>query len=398
MHTFDHHNGVVHHNGDGQHHGREGEQVDGEADEVECEEGTYQGHGDGNSGYEGTAEVLQEEEHHDKHEDEGFDKRLDHFVDRGKEEVVHALCHLDFQSFGKVLLAVGEQGFHVFYNLRSVGACNLHHDARYRAVTVYATGEGVGRTAKFHTGHVLHPDHVAVGRGADDHVLKFRRLAKATFVAEGVLEGLVLALADVARCSLNVLFGEYARDVRGHEVVFGHLFGVEPDTHGVVGAHHHGVAHTLHALHLGNDVDFRVVLDEVRFVLVRSVHDRENHEHGALALLRNHTDAGYFRGEQTLCLRNAVLHVHGGHVGVGALLEGDLDGSVTRVGGGGRHVVHVFHTVHLLLDGGNHGVQHSLGIGTRVRGANLYRRRCNVGVLRNGERNQAQHTQDDDYH
>ena len=333
MHAFHHHDGIVHHNGNGQHHGRKRQQVEREADHVEQEEGTNQGYRDGNGRNERAAEVLQEEEHHDKHEDKRLDKRLDHFVDRGKEEVVYALGHFDFHTFGQILPTVFKQGFDVLYNLCGVGAGNLHHDTRYGTVSVHAAGEGVGAASQFHLGHILHPYHIAVSRGTDNHVLKVGCFAQAAFVAQGILEGLVFSLTDGTGSRFDVLFRQNAGNVRRHQVVFRHFFGIQPDTHGIVGTHHHGVAHTLDTLHLGDDVDFGVVLDKVGRIFIGHVHDGENYQHGALAFLRNHTDLGNFRRQQALCLGHTVLHVHRSHIRVGALFESNVDGGVTGVGG-----------------------------------------------------------------
>ena len=301
MHAFHHHDGIVHHDSNGQHHGRKRQQVERETNDVEQEEGTNQGYWDGNCRDECAAEVLQEEEHHNEHEDKRLDKRLDNFVDRGKEEVVYALGHFDFHAFGQILPAVFKQCFNVLNNLCGVGAGNLHHDTRYGTVSVHAAGEGVGATSQFYLGHILHTDDVTVSRRTDNHVLKVGCFAQAAFVAQGILECLVFAFADGTGSSFDVLFRQNAGNVRRHQVVFRHFFGIQPDTHRVVGTHHHGIAHTLDTLHLGDDVDFGVVLDEVRRVFICHVDDGENNQHGALAFLCNHTDLGNFRRQQTLC-------------------------------------------------------------------------------------------------
>ena len=81
MHGLDHHNGIIHHNGDGQQQGRQHKQVDGEAHQVEEEEGTDERYRNGNQRDKRRAPVLQEHIHHDEHQDECEDKREYHLLD-----------------------------------------------------------------------------------------------------------------------------------------------------------------------------------------------------------------------------------------------------------------------------------------------------------------------------
>ena len=394
--TFHDHNRVIDHNRNCKHHRGEGEEVEREADEVEHEERTNQRHRDGDGGNDGASEVLQEDEDHDEHEDECLDERLDDFMDGGEEEVVHVLCDADAQSVGHVFLAFVEQGDDVVHNLGCVGACNLHDDTRHGAVTVHASGERVGASAEFHSCHVFDADDCAVGVGADDHVLKLRGFGQTTFVAERILERLVLSFSDASRCGFDVLFSQDGGDVGRHEVVFRHFLRLEPDSHGVISTHHHRVADTFHTLHLRNDVNLGVVLNEVRSVFVSFVHDGEDDEHGALSLLCDDADLCHFGGEETLCFCHAVLDVDGSHVGVSPLLEGDADVGGTGVGGGGRHVVHVFHTVDLFFQRRDDRVQHGLCVGTGVGGADLDGGRSDVRILSNRQRDKTEHTENHD--
>ena len=323
MNAFNHHNRVVHHNSNGQHHSGKGEQVDGEANQIEQEEGTNQGHGDGNGGNQRRAEVLEEDKYYQEHQNKGFDKGLDNLVDRGEEEVVGILCHVDDKTIGKVLLAFVKQHLNVLNNLRSVTTSRLHDHTGHGVVAVHAAGEAVGHTTEFYFGNILQAKHSTVSQRLDDEVLKLARLLQASLVAKGILEGLVFALADRTRSGFDVLLGKDARDVGRHEVVLGHLLGIEPNTHGVVGTHHVGITHTLHTLNLRDEVNLCVVLNEGIVVFILLVHDGEDNQHGGLALLRDDTHAGNFGGQEALGLADAVLHVHGSHIRVSALLEGD---------------------------------------------------------------------------
>ena len=54
-------------------------------------------------------------------------------------------------------------------------------------------------------------------------------------------------------------------------MVLRHDVGLEPYTHRVVGTHDHHIAHTVDTLHLGDNVDLHVVLDEFLRVLAAGV-------------------------------------------------------------------------------------------------------------------------------
>ena len=78
---------------------------------------------------------------------------------------------------------------------------------------------------------------------------------------------------------------------------------------------------------------------------------------------------------------HAVLHIHGGLVGVGSLFEIDVDFRAAVRAGRGGHVHHVFHTVHLLFDGHDDGLLHRTGVRAAVVGRDNHHGRGDVGVL-----------------
>ena len=394
MDALDHHYRVVHHDGDGQYQGTQRQKVQAEADEINGEERTNQRHRDGYGRDECGAQVLQEDVHHEEDEYECFDERLYHFVDGCEEEVVGALRDVDVQARGQGRLGFFQEFFDVLDDLRGVGAGRLEHDTRNTVVAVNLVGEAIGGAAELYARNVFEAQDFTVLVGTDHHVLKLGNLLQASLVAQGVLERLVLAFADRTGSGLDVLFGQSVRDIRGRQVVLCHLFGLQPDAHRIVGTHHHGVAHTGHALYLGNEVDLRVVFDKRHAVFIRFVVKREDHQHTVLTLLRDDAHAGHLGGQQALGLRYAVLHVHGCHVGVDTLLEGDRNTRLARVRSRGAHVVHVLHAVYLLFERGDNAVEHRLCVGTRVSGRHGDRRGRNVGVLRDRKGQQSQETQD----
>ena len=92
---------------------------------------------------------------------------------------------------------------------------------------------------------------------------------------------------------------------------------------------------------------------------------------------------------------HAVLHVDGRHVGVGALTEKDRYLRVTIIGSFGNHVVHVFHPVDGVFQGGNHAVENGARVGPGIAGGNADGGWGDVGILLHGQRHQADNPQDD---
>jgi hypothetical protein len=77
-----HHDSIIHHNTNGQYECKQSKQVDTETKQLHEEEGTNDSyrHSDGRD--QRRAEILQEDEHHNKHEDECFYQGGFHLADR----------------------------------------------------------------------------------------------------------------------------------------------------------------------------------------------------------------------------------------------------------------------------------------------------------------------------
>ena len=303
MHRLDHHDGIVHHDGNGQEQGREHQQVDGEAENPEEEEGTEQGHRNGNHRNQRRAEVLQEHVHHKEHKQQGDDQRENHLLDRREEELGHVHVDLVLQArrerFGLFL----QLSLHVGGNLGGVGAGNLLHHTHHRRVAVVLHRHTIVETSQFHLGHILEIEGLTVGIAADDDVSILLGSLQTTLVAHHVLEGHIALLTELTRCGLDILFGQRSRHVGGHHVILLHFVGLQPYTHGV-GLHtrRHHATHTVDTLDGGNDVDIVVVGQEL--IVISSVLRGEGKHDDVRSLLLGdgHTHLGHFGGQECLCL------------------------------------------------------------------------------------------------
>ena len=396
MDTLDDDDRIVDHNRNSQHHRAEGQQVHTEPDQVKHKEGTDQRHRDGNHRDQCRAEILQEDVHDDHHEQEGLQQRFDHLFDRCEEEIVRTHQHLFLDTGRKRIFDALEVFLDVLDNGRSIRTGGLEDNHRHTRMPIHIITESVSQTAQLNIGDILEPQHFAVGIGSDHDILELLLGLQAPLIAHHILERLVAQLAELAGRSLDILFGQRRRHVGRHQFVLGHHIGLEPDTHRVVGTHHHRIAHTGNTLNLGHDVDVRIVFEELLVVPVVGTVKREDQQHTGLSLLGDDTDLRYLGRQETLRLGHTVLHVDGRHVGVDTLLEVDGDRRITGIGGGGGHVIHVLHTVDLLLQRSDHAVQHSLGVRTGIGGIHPDRRGGDIGILLHRQRHQPQQAQDDD--
>ena len=116
-------------------------------------------------------------------------------------------------------------------------------------------------------------------------------------------------------------------------------------------------------------------------IIVALTHHGVDLQHGSLALECGDTDHGHLLWQQALCHRHTVLHVHGSHVGVRALLKVYRYGGRTAIGGVGGHVCHVLHAVDALFEWLDNSLGDSLGRGTGIGCIDHNCRRGYVGKL-----------------
>ena len=380
VHGLDHHDGVVHHDGDGQQQGRQRQQVDGEAEYLQEEERTDQRDRHSDERGERRAPVLQEDVDDEEHQQQGEDEGEDHLFDRSIEELRHVVVDLIVHARREQLGLFFQLLLHVDGYLVGVRTGNLLHHTHHRRDVVVLHRDGVLQSAQLDLGHVLQLQRRAVGVALDDDVAKLLGCLQSTRIAHGILIGHVGTLTERTRGGLDVLFGQNAGDVGGHQAVLFHHLRLQPDAHRVgLHARRHHVAHALYTLDGRNDVDVRIVGQEL--VVVASVARQGEHHHlRGLTLHHRDTNLRHLSGQQGLSLLHAVLYVDGTHVGVHALTEEDAQ-TGRSAGCRRRDVVHALHTVDTLFQRHEHGVLHRLGIGTRIAGEDDYRRRCDVWIL-----------------
>ena len=225
---------------------------------------------------------------------------------------------------------------------------------------------------------------------ADDDVAVFFGRFEPSLIAHHVLEGHIALFAKRTWRGLNVLLGKSCGYIARHQPVLFHLIGLQPNAHRVrTRTKRLHITHSLHTLDGRLDVDFVEVGDELLVVTAVGRCDGVHHHVTRLPFRGGNAHLRNLCGQQRLRLRHAVLHVHGSHVGINALLKVDGYHGRTVVCGSTFHVGHVLHAVDALFERHHHGVKNRLCIGSLIVCHHRNGGRGNVGILRNGQRHDA---------
>ena len=255
----------------------------------------------------------------------------------------------------------------------------------------------VVRLPQFHIRHILQQQLLARGQRGNHHVLELRHLGFAPCVAQHILEHVVGIAAQRADRGLDVLLRQHSRYVARHQFVACHHVGLEPDAQGVLRAPHLHLAHALDAQQGGTQVVVEIVAQEVLVVGAVGTFQRDDAELSRLPFLGGYACLQHLGGQLCLCLDDAILHIHSGHIGIGTLLE--VDGQAGRAVAGRRgHIGHPLYAVDGLLQRHHHALLHRFGTRTRVARPHIDGGRRNVGISFHRQRQQRNHAQQHDYH
>ena len=386
--VFDHHNGVVHQQTDGQHQGEHREHVDRVAHELKNAEGAQQHHRHRNRRDDRGAPVLQKEEHHAHDEHNGFNQGLDHFVhgrahERGRVERNHVLDALGVERTQLV-----ELGLHAGGRFQSVGAGTQLNGHARRRLAVKAALEGIAFLPQADGGHVLDAHDRTVGQRLEGNLLE---LLGGVHERTGADRGRDHALAvgrlpgDVAGGHLDVLRLNGGDHIARLEAVLAQQGRIHPDAHGVGSAEHGHFTHAFQTRQGLFDVVGQKVAQVTRGELSGRIDEAHHLQERGRALLHLHAELTHGVGQVRFGHRELVLHLHLRNVGVGARLEGQGNGHATRRVRGRAHVDEPVQTGHVLFDHLRDRSRHGFGRGARVGGRHGHLRRRDVRILGNRE-------------
>ena len=325
MYTFHHHNGIVDHNRNGKHHRRKCQQVHTKSNQFQYEESSNQGYRNGNGRNQCRTHILQEHIYYDEHQHKRLNQSLDNFVNRRIQEVIGILSHVNLQSGRQAFFSLTNNIQQVVDCFCRIGSCHLEYDTSYSLMTVYCIIKGISQTSQFDTGYISQTEYFTVRQSLHYNIFKFFSLLQTTFVTNGVLESLITTFTKLSRCSFNILFCQYTRDIRRNQIVLRHHIRLQPNTHRVVLTHHVGITHTFYTLNFRNQVNLGIVFNKLNVILIFCIIQRENQQHRVLTFLCGHTHFGNFCRQQTLCHRHTVLYVDRSHIRVSTLVKINAD-------------------------------------------------------------------------
>ena len=337
------------------------------------------------------APVLEEQEHHDDHEDDGLAERLQHLDDRLADDadVVEGQQPLEPGRKARIrdpaIVSITP-----LVDVERVGRRQQRdaHPSRFELEEAQVGGVLLG--AELDPAHVLDAHERASLAGLHDDVLEFIDLGEPSDRAHAHREhlaGLGGLVAERAGRHLHVLLAQRVQHVAGCQASGRELAGIQPQPHRVAPlAEDDHVAHARHALEGIADVQIEVVADvQVAVAVVPAEEADPAHEPGGHLGHGDSvgTDVGRHPPEGGV---DAVLHVDGGQVVIARDVEGDRDGGDPRVGGRGGHVGHALDAVDHLLERRRDRALHRLRVGAGVEGRDRDGRRRELGIPRNRQR------------
>ncbi|KWT85151.1 hypothetical protein APY03_3954 [Variovorax sp. WDL1] len=400
LHVLHHHDGVVHHDADGQHQPEKRERIDREAQQVQHREGADDGHRHRQQRNDGSAPGLQEQDDHQHDQRDGFEQCVHHGIDGGAHELRRVVGDAVLQPFGHELRQLVHRLAHIGGDLQRVGTRRLEHADAHGLLVVQQRAQCVLGGAELDAADVAQPGHRAFRAGLDDDVAEFLFALQAPLRVDRQLRVHARQPGRSAHhaCSgLDVLAANGRHHVAGRQAALRHLLRVQPDAHGVLAA--------APGLHLADavdarqpvlDVEHRVVAQVIHVVAPVGRHQVNHHRDVGRALDGGDPQPPHFLGQARLGLRHAVLHHLLRLVRVGAQLEGDGQRHHAIRGRLAAHVEHVLDAVDLLLERRRHRLGNHLRIGARILGAHHHRRGCDFRVFR--DRQPAQGDQARDQH
>ena len=396
---FDHHDGVVDDETDGQHQAEERERVDGKSEQRENGEGADERDGNGEERNERGAPPLQEDEDDDNDEKKGLEEGFDDFLDAGGdgERGVERLGVL--HAGRKALGQLGHELLRLAGRVERVAARRLVEGDDGGRLALEAALDIVILRAEFDARHVFEAEDGAVCIGPHHDLAEFLDRGEITLADHGVgefLTGRDRFGPDFANGIDAVLLLDRVDDFLRGDVELGQLVGCDPNAHGILAGTEDGdVGDAGETRQFVVQVDVRVVGEEEGIESVVGGIEREEKERCRRALL--HGGAEFDDGCWQLRIGLRLPHLREdlvvGRVGVDA--EEDVEGHAAVVGIDRIHVFHALDAVDLLLDRRSYRLLDGQRVRADIGRIHLDLRRDDVRVLRDGQARHGDKADDD---
>ena len=189
VHGLHHYDGIIHHDTNGQHQREQRDEIDRHAEHLHEEEGTDQGHGHRQRGNERGTPVSEEDEHHERHEDEGLHQRVQHLFNRGVEEVGDVVADLVIHPRREgLLLELRQLRLDLLDHLVGIAAVALLDDDRRRRVAVEIGIKVIEFAAQLDGSDIFQPQQFSVFGGPQNDVFILLNLIESARVGEHVFQ------------------------------------------------------------------------------------------------------------------------------------------------------------------------------------------------------------------
>ncbi len=401
LHRFHHHDGVVHHDPDGQHQSEHARNIDGEPEQREDAKRADDRHRNREQRNQRCAPVLQEDEDHQKDQRDGFHQGLQHILNGGADEHGGVVRHHVVDSLGEAGLHAVHELDNCIGGLNRIGAGSEIDDHVGRRPAVQPAEAAISLRAEFDTADIANAQQRGVGLRAHHDILELAGICKTAGRGHRILKvgaARRRRLADRARGILAVLRLHGVRDVGRGNSELGHLVRVQPDAHGVDLLRTQArFADAGQAADLVHQVDLRVIGKEECVVAVVAGHQADGHQERCRDLLDGHTLALHFGWQAGQRDIHAVLRLHRRDIGIGAQLEGDVDDELAVVGAGGLVVQHAIQSDQLFFDGLRDRLFQILRVAAQIGRRDLNRGRHHLRISRNRQAGNGDRAEDDDH-
>ena len=220
LHIFHHHDGIIHHQADGQDQREKGDGVGTESQNQKHRKAAHQGYGNGEGGNQGGAPVLKKKVGDPHHQQKRDQKRQYDIGNGGLDIACGVVAQPVLHAFGKTSGKPFNFGFHPLHRFQGIGAggsVNGHIDGG--GAVEYGFG-CIGVGPQFHPRYVPESQDAAAWVAADHNIFKILDFVEATLCPQRVLHllvGIARCRTDGAGSRLDVLLTDGGNDIVGGE-------------------------------------------------------------------------------------------------------------------------------------------------------------------------------------
>ena len=320
-HVFHHHNRVVHQQADGQDHRKHGQHVDGKTEEIQNGKGSQKNHRHRDRGNQRGSKVAEEKPHHQEHEEDRDNKRLDNLPDGHLDEGcgVHGIGHFDPR--GEVTAQFRHLGLDGIGRIQRVGAGGLSNGDASRLFSIEHGLDVIDLCPQLGAAHITDPHDGSVRIGAQGNVCKLLGGRKHVLNDDGCVQTLPLhrrRSSELAGGYLHIVGLDRRDHIRHGQTVIRQLFRIEPNAHGIPAAIDLHLADTRHTRQNRFQRRFGIVrqIDVVHSAVFRD----QSHHHQVIPRGFDDLDTPIFDHVGQACLGGLglVLNLRPGKIGTGS--------------------------------------------------------------------------------